>query len=295
MAMSGLRLIAFGCRFLSWSWKLKLGVILGRMGFYLASRDRKRALESLKIAYSTDKTACELRGIGRRSFEHLGKSLVEFLSLSMLDRREKESLFSVEGEEHLLAARDQGKGVVVISGHLGNWEFIPAMLALKNYPIHVVTTPMLDDEMDQWVAHIRSCLLVRIVSSRGGMVSARTAIDVLKRGEILGIMLDQDTNVKSVFVDFFGKKARTPVGAARLALRDGVVTLTCFITRLPDNHHHIVIGPPVRVMRTSDFQKDIETMTAALTARIESHIRRYPDQWVWIHRRWKTAPEKVAA
>jgi KDO2-lipid IV(A) lauroyltransferase len=117
-------------------------------------------------------------------------------------------------------------------------------------------------------------------------------LGVLRKKEILGLLIDQDTQTNGVFVNFFNKKAYTPGGAAQLALKSGATTLMCFVTRLPNNRHRITIEKPMTLTKTDDYQKDIEVNTARFTSRIEEHIKQYPDQWVWMHRRWKTKPEE---
>ncbi|MEO2055842.1 MAG: lysophospholipid acyltransferase family protein [Nitrospira sp.] len=276
-------------RFLPWRLGVQFGGLLGRIAFYLLRRERGRSLEGLRIAFGRDKSEKELNKIARRNFQNLGKGLIEILNFRYLTLRRIESLVTIEGEEYLKEAKSNGKGTVLITGHIGNWELMAAALSLRGYRLHVIAAPLYDPRIDELIIRLRSKFNIETIS-RGSPSSSKKILGVLRKKEILGLLIDQDTQVNGVFVNFFNQKAYTPAGAAQLALKSGAATITCFVTRLPNDRHKITINKPITLVRSDDNKKDIEVNTAIFTAKIEEHIKQYPEQWVWMHRRWKTQP-----
>src|SRR5579884_1076526 len=291
LIFASLTSVAFLTRPLPWKWGIRLGGFIGTLLYYLLRRERARSLESLRIAFGSDKPERELQQILKKSFQNLGKGLIEILKLENLNQDQIDSLITIEGEEYLDEAENEGNGTILITGHIGNWELMAAALSLRGYPLHVIAAPLYDPRIDEWIVRLRSRFQVETIS-RGSPSSSKKILGVLRKKEILGLLIDQDTKVNGVFVNFFNKKAYTPSGAAELALRSGAATMMCFITRLPNDHHRITIEKPMALVQSEEHAKDVEINTARFTSRIEEHIKQYPDQWVWMHRRWKTKPEK---
>ena len=225
--------------------------------------------------------------IEKKNFCNLGKGLIEILNLHRLKKDHVETLISVEGEEYLKAAEASGQGTILITGHIGNWELMAAALSIRGYRLHVIAAPLYDPRIDDLIIKLRERFNIETIS-RGSPSSSRKILNVLRSKEILGLLIDQDTKVDGVFVDFFNKKAHTPAGAAQLALRSGAATMMCFVTRLPGDRHRITIEKPMHLFKSGDRERDIETNTAMFTKRIEEHVKHYPEQWVWMHRRWRT-------
>jgi len=288
-----LRGIAFVTRILPWRVGVQFGGLLGVLGFYFARRERRRALDGLQIAFGSEKSERELLGIARRNFQNLGKGLIEILNLHHLSEEKIKALVSIEGEEYLEKAVKDGKGTILVSGHIGNWELLAAGLCIRGHRLHAIAAPLFDPRIDEWIVQLRAKLNIETIS-RGSPSSSRKILNVLRKKEILGLLIDQDTKVEGVFVDFFNKKAYTPSGAAQLALRGNSLTVLSFIVRLPGDRHRITIHKPVNLIQTGDRARDIAANTALFTARIEAHVKQYPDQWVWMHRRWKTKPKQDA-
>ncbi|MFQ5949132.1 MAG: lysophospholipid acyltransferase family protein [Nitrospiria bacterium] len=287
-----LRFVAGTSRYLPWRFGVQFGGWIGLVLFHILRRYRVRSLESLKIAFRTEKSEQQLIRIAKRNFQNLGKGLIEILNLQYLNSQRIESLISIEGEEYLKEAAAAGKGTILITGHIGNWELMAVALSIRGYRLHVIAAPLYDIRIDEWIHRLRSQFNIETVS-RGSPASSRKILGVLKRKEILGLLIDQDTRVPGVFVNFFNKKAYTPTGAAQLALKSGASTMTCFVTRLPNDRHKITIEKPVNLTRSDDHKRDIEVNTARFTARIEEHIKQDPEQWVWMHQRWKTKPPEM--
>jgi len=276
--------IAF-CRALPHGWGIRVGGGLGGLAYLLLPRERARALENLRIALSKEKGEEERRGIARRCFWNLGKNGVEMVNLprirDQLDRR-----VTLEGRQYLDEALAQGRGVLWLTAHLGNWEMIGWTVARMGYPVNVVARGVYDDRLNRLLLQSREYASVRVIL-RDSPTAGRQILQALRRGEILGMLMDQDTKVKGVMADFFGKKANTPAGPAILAVRRWVPVVAGFIHRESDERHRIVIYPPVEIQRTGDADRDVETNTERFNELIEREIRRYPDQWVWMHRRWR--------
>lgn len=286
--------VAFLTRPLSWKWGIRFGGLIGALLYYFLRKERAKSLEGLRIAFGADKPERELHHILKKSFQNLGKGLIEIINFGNLKPEQIASLITIEGEEYLKEAENEGNGTILITGHLGNWELMAAALSLRGYPLHVIAAPLYDPRIDEWIVQHRSRFQVETIS-RGSPSSSKKILGVLRKKEILGLLIDQDTKVNGIFVNFFNKKAYTPTGAAELALRSEAATMMCFITRLPNDHHRITIEKPMTLAQGSDHMKDVEINTARFTSRIEEHIKQYPDQWVWMHRRWKTKPEKNSA
>ncbi|MFQ5587669.1 MAG: lysophospholipid acyltransferase family protein [Nitrospiria bacterium] len=277
-------------RLLPWRMAVYFGGQLGILAYFVLPREKRRSLEGLRTAFGAEKSEDVMGAIAKRNFCNLGKGLIEILNLKSLKKKQLEALISVEGEEYLKAAEAAGKGTILITGHIGNWELMAAALSIRGYRLHVIATPLYDPRIDELVVKLRAGFKIETIS-RGTPSSSRKILNVLRSKEILGLLIDQDTKVDGVFVNFFNKKAHTPAGAAQLALRSGAATMMCFVTRLPGDRHRITIEKPMRLVQSGNKAKDIEANTAMFTSRIEEHVKQFPDQWVWMHRRWKTKPE----
>ena len=286
--------LGFLIRLLPWRLGVHFGGLLGLIAFYLLKRERRRSYEGLKVAFGNEKSEQALQRIARKNFSNLGKGLIEILNLHSLNKEQLETLVSLEGEEYLKAATESGQGGILITGHIGNWELMAAALSMRGYRLHVIAAPLYDPRIDELIIRLRADFNVETIS-RGSPSSSRKILSVLKKKEILGLLIDQDTRVDGVFVNFFNKKAHTPAGAAQLALRSGAATMMCFVTRLPGDRHRITIEKPMHLYKNGNKEQDIEKNTAMFTARIEEHVKQYPEQWVWMHRRWRTKPEEITA
>lgn len=263
---------------------IKVGSVLGYLAYLILPKYRRIALENLKLAFKEKKEA-ELRRICRSVFENLGKNLIELLSFSKINNKNIDSLVSISGLEKIDTLLKNGKGAVVISGHLGNWELLPAYFGLKGYPSNVIARRMRFSKYTDWVNNLRANKNVKVVLRQN---SFKELLTILISNQLLGILPDQDVDsIDGVFVDFFGQKAYTPVGPVVLALASGAALITCYIYR-EKNHHYIVVDNPVELSKSGDKEKDLLINTEKWQKRIESYIRLHPEQWVWMHRRWKT-------
>ena len=274
---------------LPWRLGVALGGWVGWMAFAALPGARRRALAHVAVAFPDGGGETHHRAIARRSFVNLGRSAFEVLMLSRRSHPPIERLCAVEGEERLKAALAAGRGVIFLTGHFGNWELMAALVTRRGYPASVVATPVYDPRLDRLLVDARARHGVHTIS-RGSPSAARHLLSGLRRNAILGMLIDQDTDVDGVFVPFFGRPAYTPSGPAALALKTGAAVIFGFILREGASRHRLILQGPIELIRTGDPARDIRENTARFTREIEQWIRSHPDHWVWMHNRWKRQP-----
>jgi KDO2-lipid IV(A) lauroyltransferase len=272
-------------RLLPLSLGIWIGGILGGVAYFILPRDRKRALEHLAIAFPSEMSLPERRRIARKCFQNLGKNAVELVNFPRL-KRDLDRMITVEGRAYLDETLARGDGLIWITGHLGNWELMACYMAHKGYPFRVVAREIYEERLNRLLLGFRNEAAVRVIL-RDSPSSGRQMLRALKDGEVIGMLIDQDAQVKGVMADFFGRKANTPAGAAILARRRSIPVLAGFIHRVSGRRHRIVIHPPMEIIETNDADRDIVVNTERFNRVLEQHIREDPEGWVWMHRRWK--------
>jgi len=251
----------------------------------------RRSLANLEIAARVASTEERRREIVREMFRGTGRNLVDLFRLgSGRTRRAVVEGVRFEGLEHLEAAVAKGRGVVLLSAHLGNWEVLAAALVSHGLPLSVVAQELFDRRSDRLLNAWRRACGVEVIRRREGIFRATRA---LREGRILGTLVDQDVGGASVFVPFFGRPARTAAGPFRLGRRVGAELVPAWITMGDDGVHRAVIHPALPRPAAADpeeaLRADVEEWHAILEKAIEAH----PGQWVWHHRRWKTPPPEA--
>lgn len=226
----------------------------------------------------------EREALARRSFVHLGMLLGECLQLRHAAADALARHVALEGWEHIEAARAQRRPIIIVTGHCGNWELLAAAMNARGLGMLVVAREIDEPGLQTMLLDLRARFGTRTIV-RGTPGAARALLGALRGAGALGMLIDQDTKVEGVFVDFFGRPAWTPVGAAELALRFDAAVLPTFIARRADGSHQAVIHPEL------SLPPDPTAATARMTAAIEAQIRSHPEQWVWLHRRWRRRPE----
>jgi len=257
--------------------------------FYRAdARLRRVGQRNLQLALPA-LSAPERDRIVRGVFRHLGWQLVEFCRMTRYTPENTRHWIRTEGLDHYLAAKARGKGVLVVTGHLGAWELSSFYHSLMGYPMGMVARPLDNRRLDRFVNGIR-CLHGNRVLPKDEF--ARGLLRAMRAGQTVGILMDTNmTPPQGVFVDFFGKQACTASGVARVALKTGAVVLPGFMLWEPDEGKYVLhFGPELVFERTGAAETDILAATQLCVRTTENWIRRYPDQWLWIHRRWKTRP-----
>jgi KDO2-lipid IV(A) lauroyltransferase len=226
-----------------------------------------------------------LRGV----YRYLGWQLVEFCRMSRYTPENTRGRIRTEGLDFYLAAEERGKGVLVLTGHLGAWELSSFYHSLMDHPMGMVIRRLDNRPLDDFVNSIR-CLHGNRVLHKDDF--ARGLLTAMRAGETVGILMDTNmTPPQGAFVPFFGLLACTASGLARVALRTGAAVLPGFMLWEPAERKYVLhFGEELAFAHTSDPEADVLAATAQCNQALESWIRRYPDQWLWIHRRWKTRP-----
>jgi KDO2-lipid IV(A) lauroyltransferase len=266
----------------------RLAGVLAWSVYVLHGRLRRVGLRNLELAFP-GLSAGERKEILRGVYRSLGRQLVEFCRMARYTAENTIGWIRTEGLDHYLAARARGKGVLIVTGHMGAWELSSFYHSLMGYSMSMIARPLDNQRLDAFVNGIR-CLHGNRVLPKDDF--ARGLLTAMRRGETVGILMDTNmTPPQGVFVNFFGKQACTASGVARMALKTGAAVLPGFMVWEEAERRYVLhFGPQLAFERTTDEEADIVTATQLCTSTIETWIRRYPDQWLWIHRRWKTRP-----
>jgi KDO2-lipid IV(A) lauroyltransferase len=256
--------------------------------YRLHGRLRRVGQRNLELALpelSNEERSRILRGL----FRQLGWHLVEACRMSGYTRKNIQGWIRHEGLEYYLAAQSHGKGVLIATGHLGAWEISGYFHSLMGYTMSVVVRPLDNRLLDKFVNDNRSKYGNRMLPKND---FARGLLTAMRQGETVAILMDTNmTPPQGVFVDFFGMKACTASGLARVALKTGAAVLPAFMLWEKAERRYVLhFGPELAFTRTGNAEADILAATQVCTSAIESWIRRYPEQYLWIHRRWKTRP-----
>lgn len=265
---------------------LAIAGFLGRVAFGLAGKYRDLTIDNLRFAFP-EKTEAEAARLAVKVFENLVKNAVEFINFPKINKSNIDDFVRIENRDILDGELKKGKGAIVLTAHFGNWEMLAVAIKVKGYPGSVVGRRLYFHKYDSYLNYLRKVNDVNVIYRDQ---SPRSILKVLRSGGIIGMLADQDVDsIEGVFVDFFGKPAYTPAGPAALAMASGAALVPAFIVR-ENGRHTLMIDKPIEMANTGDKGRDILTNTGRWSRVVESYIRRYPDQWVWMHRRWKTRP-----
>jgi KDO2-lipid IV(A) lauroyltransferase len=267
---------------------LTLGSNLGRIAPCLFRTEYRLAVDHLANAFVKEKSRSEIRRLARESFRCAALNFVDAARIAVMSPEEIMAVCVPHGIDRALEVMGKGTGVVMISSHTGCWEMLGSYLILSGIPLAVVARRLYDQRLEDLLYRSRVGAGMRVIL-RGQ--DTRDVLRALREGYLLAALIDQDTRVKGVFVDFFGKPAHTASGPAALALRYGHPVLPVFTYRDKHNRHHICVYDCISIEETGDRDRDIEVLTAKCSQAIEGFVREHPEQWVWFHRRWKTRPE----
>lgn len=263
-----------------------IGVVLGYLLSFLLGSRRKVARENLKMALNLD--AQDAERMTKRVFRSLGLTVAEILLVPYITDRFIEQCVEIEGEEYLRAAMEEERGVIVFTGHFGNWELLGGIVAKLGYPVNAVARQQNSAVGDKFLARVREQYGEKI-SIRG--MGLREGYRALRRGELLALLGDQDAGDHGWFVEFFGRQASTFPGPVQLAQRTGAPIVPIFHVRTGVSRHKVIIRPPVHIPCDAS-PEDLHRYLQDLTGILEELVRKYPDQWFWIHRRWKSQPRE---
>ena len=266
---------------------LVAGRRVGDLLWWLLPGRRRRTLDNIRLSLGRDMTPPEIGRLGRRSFQHLGMNLIEACRYFLRPTEVMLSQVHVEGVEHLQSAAARGRGVLVLTAHYGNWELLAAAHGLTGLPLSIVIRPLDHPVLDELAARFRRRSGAELIVKRQAV---REVLQALRRGRMVGILLDQNaTRAEGVFVPFFGVAASTSKGLAVLALRTEAPVVPVFLRRTADGRHCMDVSAPLE----PPADGDVVAYTARFNRVIEGAIRRAPEQWLWMHARWRTRPPEA--
>jgi KDO2-lipid IV(A) lauroyltransferase len=265
-----------------------IGAAIGAIAFRALGRLRRVGLRNLELAFP-NMTPRDREATLRSEYRNLGFLLAEFCKMPDYTVAAAGRFIRYEGLENYLAARERGKGVLVLTGHLGAWELSSFFHSLMGMPMGMVIRRLDNPLVDAFVNRIR-CLHGNRVIHKDDF--ARGLIASMRAGETVGILMDTNmTPPQGVFVPFFGVLACTASGMARIAAKTEASVVPGFLLWEESEQKYVLhFGEELPVIRTGDAEQDALANTASFTAAIERYIRQYPEQWLWLHRRWKTRP-----
>ena len=266
----------------------RLGDLRGAALFRVIRVRRGVTIEQLSRAFP-ERDRGEIAAIARGCYRNLARIAVESVRLAGAGQRELSPLCRVKGRHLLDGALEGGKGLVVVTFHLGNWELMGAYMAALGYPLSVVGQRIHNPHIDRMVEELRSRAGMEVIYRNRAV---RDSIRALRKNRIVAFLADQDAHESGVLVPFFGRSASTPRGPAVMAMHCDAPAVMAFMTRGDDGNYDITLEP-IPCRRTGDLEADVERFTAAFTSRLEDFVREHPAQWLWMHRRWKTGEREA--
>ncbi|MBV9848723.1 MAG: lysophospholipid acyltransferase family protein [Armatimonadetes bacterium] len=261
------------------------GAAVGALGYHVAVRYRRVANANLRHAYGDALSDRERQALIKRVFQSFGRALMEFLKAPSMSPSQIKKIVKADSYARVEAVLARGKGMILLAAHFGNWELLARRAALEGYEFAVVARQSHDPEFNQITDSLRANGGYTVLP-RGG--SPRAILQRLRRNGIVAILPDQKS--EDVFVPFFGRLAGTVAGPAVLSLKTGAGIIPMFCPRQPDGSYRVEILPEIDTTPSGDTDADIHRIMADITHVIEEMVRRYPDQWLWLHDRWRVPP-----
>ena len=266
---------------------VRLGGLLGNLAFDIFKIRRRVTLENLELAFGSRFSERERIGIGRRSYINFAKSMVEFASIGRLKKETINSIVTIHGHENFKEGFDGGRGIVVVTGHFGSWELFGAASVASGYPTDFLVGEQSNSLVDNLMNDLRRRAGIGTIA-RG--IAARGVLESLKKNRIVALLSDQDARKMGVFVDFLGTPASTFQGAAQFAYRMKCPIVCCGIVRNDDETHDAYVLSPIMPRADAPKEEEVLRLTQEHTKALEDFVSRYPGQYFWAHRRWKTKP-----
>ena len=261
-----------------------LGHLLGTLAYWIDAPHRRTVRTNLRLAFP-DWSQEKIRQISKRVFQQLGVTFVEICQLAGYSKSDVMARVQVVGVERLQGVLDRNQGLILASAHLGNWEFGTQYTAcFMQQPILGVVKKIRFKPLNQWVHNLRSRFGINIIYKKGALPDMRQA---LRRNEAVGLLVDQSRRKESVDVNFFGHRVPATPAAAFLGMRCKSPILPIFCIREASGQLTIHVDEPINLQWSGDLRADVQANTQLLTDAVENMIRRYPDQWFWLHKRWK--------
>ncbi len=259
--------------------------ILGNFWFRIDKKHRNIAKANLQRAFGNEKTSDEIDALAQNVFIRLIRIIFDIGWYVRVNVNELHRYFRINGAEHLTSAYNRKQGVLVLTAHLGNWELLAVLAPLLNLKANILYRPMDFAPLDRYFVRSRTRFGTSVIPTAHSM---RKILSALHDGEAIAMLMDQNVDwYEGVFADFFGHPACTNKGLALIAMKTGCPVVPVFMSH-DENGFIAEILPEIPLIRTGDKIKDVEENTRQYNHAIESVIRKYPDQWFWVHQRWKT-------
>jgi len=266
---------------------LAVGRCLGDFVWYVVRYRRQVVLAHITDSFVGEKSAREIRLIAHAFYRNLGMTLMEFLSFPRLNRERVLALVELEGVEHLEALQRAGRGGLIVSGHYGNWELLGAVVAAVGGKINCLVKTQSNARVDRLQNEIRSRVGVGAIRADSGI---RDMVRALRRNEFIGLIGDQDAGGDGLFTEFLGRPASVFKGTAYFAWKLKVPVITVFVRRLPDGRHRVCFEASFSADPAWDEETAVRRLTEIHVQRLAAAVRMAPEQYFWLHRRWKTRP-----
>jgi KDO2-lipid IV(A) lauroyltransferase len=263
---------------------MSLGRLIGNLIYWIDVPHRLTVRRNLGLAFP-DWSPEKKRRVSRRVFQNLGATLVEICQLALYSKSDVLTRVQVVGEDRWQQALDKNQGLIIASAHLGNWEIgLQYAACSRQAPVLGVAKKIRFRPLDKWMYKLRTRFGINIVTKKGAMSEMRRA---LRRGETVAFLVDQSRRKESVDVNFFGHRVPATPAAAFLGLRCKSPILLIFCVREASGQLTFHVGEPLNLKWSGDLRADVQANTQLITDALERMIRRYPDQWFWVHKRWK--------
>jgi len=275
-------------RLLPYDALLALGRLLGNLYYLLVKKQRERAIAQIMPALKISEE--EARRTVRASFVNLARNMLDIFYMPNLNEKNLSQFIEIDHLERMKSALAEGHGVVVLTGHVGTWEWLSAAFTLNALPVTAIAKLQPNAEYSRALDDLRATIRVEIFNR--GTNELRAAGRALKEGKILGFLADQDAGPGGAFINFLGKTASTPLGPAVFSRRFNAPVVPAFIIRKENGRHLVKIGEPMHFEDTGDTDADLLRFTEKMTAILENVIRENPTQWLWFQKRWNTPPER---
>ena len=265
---------------------LRLGRLVGDVIYYFVPVRKAIVLTHLTQAFP-EKSVQEIKKIARGTYQNLGMNVLEHLRMPTLSTEEIKSIVDLADEELLIQALKRKRGVIIVGGHFGNWEYSSSALSANGYRFGVVVAKISNKYLDKKLNEHREATGGQMIPKRS---STKAVLKILRENGTVGMLIDQNQKRGGAFVDFFGRPCSTPKGPALLALKTGASIIFFAAIRQPNGTIKVVFEPVEMDYQAGATEENIHDITQRCTSRLEHYIRLYPDQWFWMHRRWKNRP-----
>jgi len=289
LALLGLNICSLIVRVIPPSYLYAFARNIASLAYIFAAKQRKIALDSLGVAFGHEKSHQEIEQIAKDCFIYMAKGAVELMFFFDKPHILKTKV-DIQGRENLDKALERGQGVILVSAHFGNFPLLLGRLAVEGYKTCGIMRPMHDARVEKIFLEKREKYGVRTIYSQPRNECVNNTILALRNNELVFIPIDQNFGTGGIFVNFFGKQAATATGPVILAQRTKAALIPCFILRQPGDNHKIIFEPELELKEGKDHQNTVLVNIQRLTDIIEAYIRKYPAEWGWIHRRWKSKP-----